>query len=123
MAHFAKLNFDNLVIEVLVVSNDDINNLPFPESEPLGIVFLETLLGVEEGITWKQTSYNGNFRKNYAGLGYTYDATRDAFIAPKPHPSWILDENTCIYDAPIEHPNDGFKYLWDEEQLKWIKYD
>ena len=69
MAHFVKLNSDNIVIDVLVVSNDDIQNLPFPESEPLGVAFLQKLFGEEDGITWKQTSYNRNFRGNYAGIG------------------------------------------------------
>ena len=107
MAHFAKLNSDNLVIEVLVVSNDDINNLPFPESEPLGIAFLEALLGVEEGITWKQTSYNNNFRFRYAGIGYTYDSQRDVFLFPQPFLSWVFNEEDMCLVAPIPYPNDG----------------
>ena len=123
MAHFAKLNSDNLVIEVLVVSNDDINNLPFPESEPLGIAFLEALLGVEEGITWKQTSYNNNFRFRYAGIGYTYDSQRDVFLFPQPFLSWVFNEEDMCHVAPIPYPNDGKSYLWDENILSWVEIE
>ena len=116
MAHFAKLDENNVVVNVVVVNNETLNNAEFPESEALGVAFLTEWSG---GYTkWKQTSYNGNFRKNYAGLGYTYDATRDAFIAPKPHPSWILDENSD-WQPPISKPNDGKNYIWNEENIKW----
>lgn len=117
MAHFAKLNDENIVLEVNVVSNDVINNLPFPESEPIGIQFLTEWSG---GYTnWKQTSYNASFRKNYAGIGHAYDSARDAFIAPKPFPSWILDEESCRWKAPIPYPDDGKKYYWDEATISW----
>jgi len=119
MAHFAKLNIDNIVETVNVVDNNDINNLSFPESEPVGIEFLTQWSG---GYTnWKQTSYNNNFRKNYAGIGYTYDSTRDAFIPPKPFESWVLNEQTCLWGAPIGMPNDGKLYYWDEALLTWVE--
>jgi hypothetical protein len=88
MAHFAELAQDNTVLQVIVVGNDSINNLPFPESEPVGVAFCQSLLGA--GTRWAQTSYNANFRYNYAGIGYTFDPTsapNGAFIPPKPYPS------------------------------------
>jgi hypothetical protein len=121
MAHFAKLDENNLIVEVNVVNNEDINNLPFPESEPIGIEFLANWSG---GYTnWKQTSYNANFRKNYAGIGFVYDQERDAFIAPKPFASWVLNEEVCQWEAPTPYPNDGNKYYWDENSLSWIRND
>lgn len=118
MAHFAKLDDNNVVIDVNSVSNDVINNLPFPESEPVGIQFLTEWSG---GYTnWKQTSYNANFRKNYAGLEYTYDANLNAFIPPKPFSSWLLETNTCQWQAPVSYPNDGKQYIWGETTQSWI---
>lgn len=118
MAHFAKLDENNVVVEVNVVNNEDIQNLPFPESEPIGVAFLSQWSG---GYTnWKQTSYNGNFRKNYASIGYTYDPARDAFIPPKPFESWLLNENTCQWEAPVPYPNDEKLYYWDEATLSWV---
>ena len=118
MAHFAKIDSQtNLVVEVNVVNNDDIGNLEFPQSEPVGIEFLAPWS--TEGTYWKQTSYNGNFRKNYAGIGDTFDAGRDAFIAPKPFNSWSLNEQTCRWEAPIPYPDDGKNYQWNEETLSW----
>jgi hypothetical protein len=117
MAHFAKLNVDNTVIAVHVVNNDVIT-IDGNESEQAGIDFLTELHG---HTLWKQTSYNGNFRKNYAGIGYTYDAIRDAFIAPQPYASWTLNETTCQWEAPTAYPNDGKKYRWDEFSLSWIE--
>lgn len=116
MAHFAKLNENSVVVDVNVVSNEVINNLPFPDSEPLGIEFLTALTGYSN---WKQTSYNVSFRKNYAGINFTYDSQRDAFIPPKPYPSWVLNENTCQYESPVPYPNDGKPYKWDEITLSW----
>jgi hypothetical protein len=115
MAHFAKLDINNFVIEVNVVSNDiiTINDV---EIEKLGIDFLINLLNYNY---WKQTSYNGNFRKNYAGIGYYYDSIRDAFIPPKPFPSWTLNEETCLWQSPIPYPNDGKMYQWNEETGNW----
>jgi len=103
MAHFAKLN-NNIVTEVLVSEKDFIN------SGKVGDEFL-----------WVQTSYNGNFRKNYASIGYTYDKTKDAFIAPKPYPSWTLVEATCQWTAPVTYPDDGKMYDWNEDTTNWTE--
>lgn len=120
MGHFAKLDDNNIVIEVNVVNNETLNNLPFPESEPVGVAFLTEWSGGYSN--WKQTSYNGNFRKNYAGIGFIYDENRDAFIPPQPFPSWLFDENTCLWNSPTPHPNDGKFYVWNEETLSWVEY-
>lgn len=118
MAHFAKLDDNNMVLEVHCVHNNELLDNGV-ESESKGIDFLISWSG---GYTnWKQTSYNGNFRKNYAGYGYTYDAQRDAFIPPKPYNSWILDENTCNWLPPTPFPEDGKRYSWDENTLTWIE--
>jgi hypothetical protein len=118
MAHFAKVNSDtNIVLDVNVVNNDDIQNLSFPESESVGITFL--IPWNTPNTYWKQTSYNNNFRKNYAGIGYTYDESRDAFIPPKPFNSWLLDEDTCQWKAPVDYPTDGKDYIWNEDTLSW----
>ena len=116
MAHFAKINNNNVVTQVIVVSNDDIQNLDFPESEIVGQNYIFSL-GLEG--TWLQTSYNNNFRKNYAGIGFVYDTIRDAFISESPFPSWVLDENTCQWQAPISPPNPALECYWDEENLTW----
>lgn len=119
MASFAKLNDRNSVIEVLAISNDVVNNLPFPESEPLGVSFLnQTFDGYSN---WKQTSYNSNFRKNFAGIGYTYSVELDAFVPPKPYPSWLLDTNTAQWVPPIPYPTDGNLYQWDESTKSWLQ--
>lgn len=117
MAHFAQLDQNSIVLQVDVVNNAALNDLPFPDSEPVGVALLVSLYGPS---TWKQTSYNGNFRKNYAGIGYTYDAQRDAFIAPKPYPSWVLNETTCQWEPPVPYPNDGKEYAWDEQTQSWV---
>ena len=121
MAHFAELDQDNTVVQVIVVSNDSINNLPFPESEPVGIAFCQSLLGA--GTLWAQTSYNANFRYNYAGIGYTFDPTpvpNGAFIPPKPYPSWLLNTNTFQWEPPVPYPTDGGIYAWDEATQSWV---
>ena len=119
MGNFTKLNAQNIVIDVNAVNDETLGNLPFPESEPVGIAFLTEWSG---GYTnWKQTSYNANFRKNYAAIGYTYDAVLDAFIAPKPYPSWLLNTETCQWQAPTPYPSDGNLYTWDEETLSWVQ--
>jgi len=119
MGHFAKIDNNNIVLEVLVIDNDTLNNLPFPESEPVGVAFLTEWSG---GYTnWKQTSYNANFRKNFAGVGYTYDSVLDAFIPPKLFPSWLLDTNTCYWQAPVPYPNDGKLYSWNEATQSWVE--
>lgn len=115
MAHFAKLDENNYVIGVHVVVNEVIT-INGVESEQVGIEFLNNLHGYN---LWKQTSYNGNFRKNYAGIGYYYDSIRDAFIPPKPFPSWTLNEDTCLWDSPVPYPNDGKMYMWNEDILNW----
>ena len=102
MAHFAKIN-NNLVTQVIVAEQDFIN------SGAVGDSFL-----------WVQTSYNGNFRKNYAGVGMTYDSVRDAFIAPQPFNSWILNEDTCQWDSPVPYPTDDKMYNWDEATTNWV---
>ncbi len=109
MAHFAKLGVGNKVEKVVVVSND------VATSEQAGIDFLNNLYKTND--VWKQTSYNGSFRKNYAGTNSVYDEGRDAFIGPQPYPSWILNEDTCRYDPPKEKP-DG-NYVWNELHRKW----
>lgn len=117
MAHFAQLDENNVVTQVIVVHNNELMDNGM-ESEAKGIEFLVNWSG---GYTnWKQTSYNGNMRKNYAGVGYTYDAQRDAFIAPQPYPSWTLDEATCRWNPPVPYPNDGQVYAWDEATTSWI---
>ena len=115
MAHFAELNDDNLVIRIIVVNNDDMLDADGNENEQIGINFCQNLLSGR----WVQTSYNRQFRKNYAGTGYTYDVSRDAFIPPKPYVSWILNEDTCLWDAPIPYPTDGKMYYWDEDTVSW----
>jgi hypothetical protein len=119
MAHFAKLDDQGVVVEINVVNNETINNLPFPDSEPVGVAFLTDWSGGYSN--WKQTSYNANFRKNYAGIGYTYDSVLDAFISPKPYPSWLLNTETCQWQAPIPYPTDGKIYYWNEETQSWVE--
>ena len=121
MAHFAELDQDNTVLQVIVVSNSDVNNLPFPESEPVGIAFCQSLLGPDT--LWAQTSYNANFRYNYAGIGYTFDPTpapNGAFIPPKPYPSWLLNTNIFQWEPPVPYPSDGGLYEWDEATQSWV---
>ena len=112
MAHFATLNESNIVTRVEVINNDVILDGDGVEQEQLGIDFLTGLYGAGN---YKQTSYNGNIRKNYAGIGYTYDSGRNAFIAPKPYPSWTLVEDTCRWTAPVEEPDDDKVYDWNED--------
>lgn len=117
MAHFAKLNENNVVIDVCVVNNNELLDENGQESEIKGIDFLISLLGHQN---WKQTSYNGKFRKNYAAIGYSYDPIHDAFISPQPFSSWNLDPETCKWIAPIEMPQDGKVYRWNEETMSWL---
>jgi hypothetical protein len=116
MAHFAQLE-NNIVTQVIVVSNQDIVDENGQESEQKGIDFCSNLIGG----TWLQTSYNNKIRKNYAGVGYTYDEGRDAFIAPKPYNSWLLNETTCQWKAPVEMPTDGKMYSWNEATTSWVE--
>ena len=117
MAHFAELDANNVVLRVIVVSNRDTSDANGVEKEHIGAAFCERVLGG----TWKQTSYNGNIRKNYAGIGYTYDATIDAFVPPKPYPSWLLDTNTAQWQSPAPMPTDGKRYSWNEENQTWVE--
>jgi len=117
MAHFAHLDSINKVINVEVVNNEVITDENGIEQEQLGIDFL-TQLHNSNG-WYKQTSYNNNFRKNYAGVGMTYDKTRDAFIPPQLYNSWTLNEDTCQYEAPVAYPDDDKRYEWDEATTNW----
>lgn len=117
MAHFAEIGLDNVVERVIVVHNNELLDSEGVEQESLGAEFCRTLFGG----TWVQTSYNGNIRKNFAGKGFTYDTSRDAFIPPKPFPSWTLVEETCLWQAPTAYPDDGNSYTWNEETQSWDK--
>ena len=116
MAHFAQLNEQNIVTQVIVVANEELL-LDGIESEEKGVAFCQSLFGG----TWKQTSYNGNIRKNYAGIGDNYDSDRDAFIALQPYPSWTLVEETCRWVSPVSYPTDGKYYNWNESTLTWVE--
>jgi hypothetical protein len=111
MAHFAKLIVGNIVEKVEVVSND------IATTEQAGIDFLNNLYNTRD--VWKQTSYNGNIRKNFAGIGFKYDQTRDAFIPPKPFNSWTLNETTCQWEAPVALPDTENRYNWNEDNQTW----
>ena len=115
MAHFAKLDENNIVTEVLVVNNKVLLETDGTESEYKGKVFLNGLFG---NANWVQTSYNGNFRKQYAGLGYYYHKKLDIFVAPQPYQSWVIDEN-FDWQPPTPYPTDEKIYNWNEEQLQW----
>ena len=123
MAHFAELGENNVVLRVIVVANSDTADENSNEVEEIGTTFCRNLLSG----TWKQTSYNGNFRKNYAGIGYTYDSGRNAFIPPKPFNSWLLNETTCNWEAPVALPQDAGTgdppkfYRWDEDTVNWVE--
>ena len=118
MAHFAKIDSNNIVTQVIVIDNKDTADANGVEKEYIGAAFCERLFGG----TWKQTSYNGNIRKNYAGIGYTYQADIDAFVAPKPYASWTLDAN-AQWQAPVNMPTDGGMYSWDEATTEWVLND
>jgi hypothetical protein len=119
LAHFAKLDENNVVIFVTVGRQEDDGK--------------EAELCARTGDVYKQTSYNTHggvhalggtpLRKNYAGIGYTYDPVRDAFIAPKPYASWLLNETTCLWDAPVAYPDDGKRYSWDEATTSWVEVE
>lgn len=115
MAHFAQLDANNVVLQVVVVANKDTADANGVEKEYIGAAFLERLLGG----TWKQTSYNGNMRKRYAGIGFTYNAELDAFVPPKPYASWVLNNTTADWEAPVAMPTDGKLYVWNETILNW----
>jgi hypothetical protein len=117
MAHFAKLDENNQVLAVHVVNNEVLLDSNGTEREELGVAFLISWSGGHP--YWKQTSYNSNFRKNYAGFGFTYDSDRDAFVPPRPFASWTLDETTCQWISPVPHPADGDRYIWNEDTVSW----
>jgi hypothetical protein len=117
MAHFAEIDDNNVVLRVIVVANKDTADANGNEVDSIGVAFCQRLLGGN----WKQTSYNGNIRKNYAGVGYTYDAGIDAFVPPKPYPSWVLNSNTAQWEAPVPMPQDGKMYSWDEATQSWVE--
>ena len=117
MAHFCQLNEENIVTQVIVVANQDTADQDGVENEAIGAEFCTNLLGGR----WKQTSYNGRIRKNYAGIGYKYDEALDAFIPPQPYPSWTLDETTAQWKAPVDYPTDGGRYTWNEETTSWVE--
>ena len=131
MAHYAQIDSNNIVTQVIVVADADTADAQGNHMESIGIAFCQRLIGGN----WKQTSYNTHggvhslggtpFRKNYAGLGYTYDAQRDAFIPPKPYASWVLNETTCLWNAPVAMPSDAGQgeppkmYTWNENTTSW----
>jgi hypothetical protein len=121
MAHFAQLDENNVVTQVIVVSNNELLDASGQEREEMGIGFCQRLFGGN----WKQTSYNHNFRKRYAGIGYSYNAELDAFVPPKPYPSWVLNNEDANWDPPVPRPEDygvgeGKKmYMWDEDTTSW----
>jgi hypothetical protein len=117
MAHFAQLDAANTVLRVVVIANDEISDPEGHECEAKGIERCHELFGADT--TWKQTSYHASFRKNYAGIGYSYDPDLDAFIAPQPYPSWTLDPETCQWQAPKPMPTDGKAYNWNESLMRW----
>ena len=117
MAHFAQIDENNIVVQVIVGVDEPLDG--------------EAIYRQNTGKIWKKTSYNTSggihrlggtpFRKNYAGIGFFYDSVRDAFVPPKPYPSWILNEETCLWNPPIPYPNDGSQYTWDESTTSWEK--
>jgi len=118
MAHFAKMGTGSIVIKIHVLNNEVLMK-DGVENAQQGIEFLQNLYNNKD--LYIQTSYNRTFRKNYAGVGYTYDSTRDAFYAPQPFPSWLLDDDTCQWNAPVPMPDDGKDYDWDESTTSWIE--
>jgi len=117
MAYFAKLGKGNIIENVISINNSVITDSNGIEQEQLGVDFINKLYNTRD--VWKQTSYNKTFRKNYAGIGYQYDQTRDSFIPPKPFNSWILNEDTCLWNAPVAYPQDDNRYIWNESTLTW----
>ncbi len=116
MAHFAKIGKGNIVLSVEVVNNAVLLK-DGKEDESTGVAFLQNLYDNRD--TYIQTSYNGTFRKNFAGVNYNYDQARDAFIPPKPYESWVLNEDTCRWKSPKDYPSDGKEYYWDEDNTEW----
>ena len=123
MAHFAEIDSNNVVLRVIVVDNKDTSTPDGTEVESIGVAFCQRLFGGN----WLKTSYNGNIRKNYAGMGYTYNAGLNAFVPPKPFASWILNNDTALWDAPTPMPSDAGtgeppkRYTWDEATTSWVE--
>jgi hypothetical protein len=123
MAHFAEIDSNNVVLRVIVVDNKDTSTPDGTEVESIGVAFCQRLFGGN----WLKTSYNGNVRKNYAGMGYTYNAGLNAFVPPKPFASWILNNDTALWDAPTPMPSDAGtgeppkRYSWDEATTSWVE--
>ena len=118
MAYFAQIDQDGTVLQVISVSNADAPDPAPSNSEPLGQAFIASL-GLDG--EWRQTSYNGTFRKAYAGPGFRYDSEADVFIAPQPFPSWTLNPDTALWDAPVPMPSEGGPWRWDEDTLSWVE--
>jgi len=116
MAHFVRIE-NGVVVQGIVVADKDTADEHGVEKEEIGIAFCSNLLGG----TWLQTSYNARIRKHYAGIGYTYDETLDAFIAPKPFASWLLDKDKAEWKAPVDYPTDDKRYTWDEAKTSWVE--
>jgi len=119
MAHFAELDEHDNVLRVIVVADADTSDVDGNEIESIGVAFCQRLFGANT--RWAKTSYNGNIRKHYAGVGFTYNSTLDAFVPPQPFPSWTLDEATCQWQPPTPMPNDGKLYQWDEAKTSWTE--
>ena len=119
MAHFAEIDENGIVLRVIVVSNESCKDKHGVEKEAIGEFFCKSLFGPET--EWVQTSYNGNIRKNYAGVGFKFDRALDGFIPPQPYTSWVLDEATCNWRAPTPMPTDGKMYSWDEATTSWVE--
>jgi hypothetical protein len=115
MAHYAFLDDNNIITEVIVGRNED--------EIVDGVSDWETYYGEIRNQRCLRTSYNGNIRFNYAGIGFAYDEERDAFIPPQPFESWLLNEDTCLWDAPVPYPTDGAAYMWDEDSLAWVEVE
>jgi hypothetical protein len=121
MAHFAELDNNNIVKQVIVVSNNELLDEHGNEIEQKGIDFCQSLFGIDT--RWVQTSYNSNFRKCYAGIGFKYDSNFDSFISPQPYPSWKLNYTTYEWEAPVARPDkvEGYLWKWSEYNKEWIK--
>ena len=117
MAHFAQLDSENKVTNVIFVNNSELFDGSEKEDEAKGIRFCQSLING----TWIQTSYNASFRKRFASIGYKYDSTLDAFIPPKPFPSWVLNEAAALWESPVPAPASGGPFRWDESALQWVK--
>lgn len=119
MAHYAELDANNMVLRVIVVSNEDESTPDGTTVESIGVAFCQRLFGGD----WVKTSYNNNIRKRYAGIGYTYNSSLDAFVPPQPYPSWTLDNATADWVPPVPMPTDGKKYVWNEATQSWDAVD